>query len=235
MSFMDCVMLHLQMVFADDTAEKECYYISSNVLKKPQHVPVRYFFQRLEQLNGYLLHLPSTHDSPRVNVNTREIKSYDKAELACLALRMCPETWQDQHDLMQDSVVPQSMRKLLTVLKTIKKMMENQAAKEKGKSPKQENTTDSEKSGKRKGKGRGNFTLKVFEYSKSNEFLAEPDVVEYEKDEMKPVFDLILGIQSMHELGIILDCKNKMITIDEITLPMRNIHSLTKSQKSPSC
>ena len=79
-------------------------------------------------------------------------------------------------------------------------------------------------------KGRGKFTLKFFEYSNSKEFLVEPDVVEYEKDEMKPVFDLILGIKSMHELGIILDCKNKMITIDEIALPMRNIHSLTKSK-----
>ena len=47
---------------------------------------------------------------------------------------------------------------------------------------------------------------------------------------MKPMFDLILGIQTMHELGIILDCKQKMITIDEITLPMRNINSLTKSK-----
>ena len=79
-------------------------------------------------------------------------------------------------------------------------------------------------------KGRGKFTIKFFEYSNSKEFLAEPDVVEYEKEEMKPMFDLILGIQTMHELGIILDCKQKMITIDEITLPMRNINSLTKSK-----
>ncbi len=79
-------------------------------------------------------------------------------------------------------------------------------------------------------KGRGNFTLKFFEYSNSKEFSIEPDVVEYEMDEMKKVFDLILGIKFMHELGNILDCKNKMITIDEITLPMRNIHSVTKSK-----
>ncbi len=43
------------------------------------------------------------------------------------------------------------MRKLLTVLKTIKKMMENQAAKEKAHPAKQENKTDFEKSGKQKG------------------------------------------------------------------------------------
>ena len=149
-SFMDCVTLHLQTVFSDDAAEQERYYIS-NVLKKPQRVPVRYFFQRLEQLNSYLSHLPSTYDSPRATANTREITAYDEAELACLALRMCPESWQDQYNLTQDSVTPQSMRKLLAVLENIEKMMENQAAKEKGKAAKQENKTDSEKSGKRKG------------------------------------------------------------------------------------
>ena len=56
---------------------------------------------------------------------------------------MCPETWQDQYDLTQDSVTPQSMRKLLAILKNIEKMMKNQATKEKGKAAKQENKTDS--------------------------------------------------------------------------------------------
>ena len=79
-------------------------------------------------------------------------------------------------------------------------------------------------------KGRGEFSIKFFEYSNSKQVVTKPDVVEYEKDEMKPMFDLILGIQTMHELGIILDCKQKMITIDEITLPMHNIDSLTKSK-----
>ena len=74
-------------MFAEDAAERERYYIS-NVLKKPQRVPVRYFFQRLEQLNGYLSHLPSSYNSQRATANTREVKSYDEAELASLALRM---------------------------------------------------------------------------------------------------------------------------------------------------
>ncbi len=67
---MDCVTLQLQTVFAEDAAERERYYIS-NVLKKPQRVSVRYFFQRLEQLNGYLLHLPSSYNSQRATANTR--------------------------------------------------------------------------------------------------------------------------------------------------------------------
>ena len=88
LSFMDCVTLHLQTVFAEDAAEQEQYYIS-NVLKKPQCIPVRYFFQQLEQLNGYLSHLPSLYNSQRATANTREVKSYDEAELASLALPMC--------------------------------------------------------------------------------------------------------------------------------------------------
>ena len=37
------------------------------------------------------------------------------------------------------------------------------------------------------------------------------------------MYDLILGKQSLHDLGVILDFKEKTITIDEILLPMRNI------------
>ncbi len=78
-----------------------------------------------------------------------------------------------------------------------------------------------------KERGHGELSLKFFEYSNSKQFLAKPDVAEYERDEMKPMFDLILlGIQTMHELGIILDCKQKMITIVEITLPMWNINQI---------
>jgi hypothetical protein len=46
-----------------------------------------------------------------------------------------------------------------------------------------------------------------------------PDVVEYDG---MPVFDLIIGCKTMMELGIVLDFKNKEITIAEIILPMRD-------------
>ena len=58
-------------------------------------------------------------------------------------------SWQDQYNLTQDSVTPQSMRKLLAVLENIEKMMENQAAKEKVKSAKLESKTGSKKPNKR--------------------------------------------------------------------------------------
>ncbi len=41
-----------------------------------------------------------------------------------------------------------------------------------------------------------------------------------------PMYDLIIGKQTMHNLGVILDIQEKTITIDEILLPMRNITNL---------
>ena len=60
----------------------------------------------------------------------------------------------------------------------------------------------------------------------------EPDVFEYDWKMGKPVFDLIIGCNSMEKLGIVLDFKAKAITIDEIILPMRNINSLTNRSKA---
>jgi hypothetical protein len=47
----------------------------------------------------------------------------------------------------------------------------------------------------------------------------EPDIVEYDKIN-KPQYDVILGVKTMKKHGIILDFKDKMITIDEVKLPM---------------
>ncbi len=76
-------------------------------------------------------------------------------------------------------------------------------------------------------KERGKLSIRFFECSNSKEFLMEPDVFEYDRKMGKPVFDLIIGRNSMEKLGIVLDFKAKSITIDEIMLPMRNINSLT--------
>ena len=47
----------------------------------------------------------------------------------------------------------------------------------------------------------------------------------------KPVFDLIIGCNSMEKLGIVQDFKAKSITIDEIIMPMKNINNLTNKSK----
>ena len=72
---------------------------------------------------------------------------------------------------------------------------------------------------------RGKLELKFFEYSNSKRLSVRPDVVEveYDGDKLKqPVFDLILGTDTMEELGIILKFKQQEITIDEIALPIKS-------------
>ncbi len=78
--------------------------------------------------------------------------------------------------------------------------------------------------------GRGKANIKFFEYSKSKQFLAEPDIVEYDRKNGKPVFDTIIGCKSMKELGIVLNFKAKTITINQIILPMRDISSLDRTR-----
>jgi hypothetical protein len=69
--------------------------------------------------------------------------------------------------------------------------------------------------------------LTIAESDSDDEYYAEPDVVKYDEDS-KPQYDLILGTETMKELGIVLDFKAKMITVDEITVPMRNINHLQR-------
>jgi hypothetical protein len=59
----------------------------------------------------------------------------------------------------------------------------------------------------------------------------QPDIVEYDDDSEKPAFDLIIGVETMKEFGIILDFKDQIITIDDDTLPMRDITNLPLPRK----
>ena len=66
----------------------------------------------------------------------------------------------------------------------------------------------------------------VLEYSASREYTIQADIVEYDGNHMtKPGFDLILGSNTMKELGIVLDFWTKEISIDD-SLPMRDINNL---------
>jgi hypothetical protein len=77
-------------------------------------------------------------------------------------------------------------------------------------------------------KHKAEIELNFFEYSNSKRYLAEPDIVEYNKNN-KPQYDLILGVKTMKKYGIILNFKDKMITVDEVKLPMQNINYLQGS------
>ncbi len=77
-------------------------------------------------------------------------------------------------------------------------------------------------------KRKAEIELNFFEYSNSKRYLPEPDIIEYDKSN-GPQYDLILGVKTMKKYGIILDFKYKMITVDEVKLPMRNINYLQGS------
>ncbi len=74
-------------------------------------------------------------------------------------------------------------------------------------------------------KRKAEIKLNFFEYSDSKRYLAEPDIVEYDKSNW-PQYDLILGVKTMKKYGIILDFEDKMITVDEVKLPIWNINYL---------
>ncbi len=77
-------------------------------------------------------------------------------------------------------------------------------------------------------KQKAEIELNFFEYLDSKRYLAEPDIVEYNKNN-KPQYDIILGVKTMKKYGIILDFKDNMITVDEVKLPMQNINYLQGS------
>ena len=64
------------------------------------------------------------------------------------------------------------------------------------------------------------------EYSHSKRFSITPDIVEFDDPKLAPPFDLIIGTATMEDLGIILDFETKMIAIDGMNIPMRNIKNL---------
>jgi len=72
----------------------------------------------------------------------------------------------------------------------------------------------------------GEITLSFVEYSLSKSVHLTPDILEYDAGATAPLYDLIIGKQTLHNIGAVLDFKEKIITIDGILLPMRNIVNL---------
>ncbi len=72
----------------------------------------------------------------------------------------------------------------------------------------------------------GEVELSFVEYSASKKVHLRPDIVEYLKGGPPPQYDLIIGKQILHDIGVALDFKERTIIIDNILLPMRNINNL---------
>ncbi len=52
-------------------------------------------------------------------------------------------------------------------------------------------------------KRKAKIKLNFFEYSNSKRYLVDPDIVKCDKN-IRPQYDLILGVKTMHKYGIIL-------------------------------
>jgi hypothetical protein len=72
----------------------------------------------------------------------------------------------------------------------------------------------------------GDIEVSFVEYSASKKVCLQPDIVEYSPGKQAPMYDLIIGKRTMHNLEVKLDFQEKTITIDKILLPMRNIVNL---------
>jgi hypothetical protein len=72
----------------------------------------------------------------------------------------------------------------------------------------------------------GNIEISFMEYSASKKVRLQRDIVEYSPGDQAPMYDLIIGKQTMHYLWAKLDFQEKTTTIDKILLSMRNIENL---------
>jgi hypothetical protein len=70
------------------------------------------------------------------------------------------------------------------------------------------------------------ITLSFVEYSASKSIKLIPDIVEYKAGASEPLYNLIIGKQTLYDIRAVLDFKEKTITIASILLPMRNIVNL---------
>jgi hypothetical protein len=59
----------------------------------------------------------------------------------------------------------------------------------------------------------GNIEISFVEYSASKKVCLQPDIVEYSLGDQAPMYDLIIGKQTMHDLGMKLDFQEKTIII----------------------
>ena len=62
----------------------------------------------------------------------------------------------------------------------------------------------------------GVIDISFMEYSASKLVKLTPDIVEYEVGAQAPLYDLIIDKQTLHDIGTVLDLKEKTITIDSI-------------------
>ncbi len=72
----------------------------------------------------------------------------------------------------------------------------------------------------------GEVELSFVKYSASKKVHLHPAIMVYSKGEPPPLYDLLIGKLTLHDIDAVLDFKEKTITIDDVLMPMRNINNL---------
>jgi hypothetical protein len=72
----------------------------------------------------------------------------------------------------------------------------------------------------------GDIKIAFMDYSSSKRVYLAPDIVEYKPGLDAPMYDLIIGKNTMHKLGVGLDYKESIIQIHKIILPMKDIANM---------
>jgi hypothetical protein len=114
---MECVTFHLQQVFRHDAGNVLKYYIT-NMVRKPNRIPIRQSLVQVEQLNSYLETLPCLYYDQSANQATKQVFPLDNANLVTHLLCMCLAKWQTQYDLTE-KMTPVNTRALLLILEKI--------------------------------------------------------------------------------------------------------------------
>ena len=72
----------------------------------------------------------------------------------------------------------------------------------------------------------GEIKIAYVDFSCNKKVHLTPDIVEVKPGLGTPMYDLIIGKSTMHDLGVVLDFKESTIQLDKILLPMRDIANL---------
>ena len=67
----------------------------------------------------------------------------------------------------------------------------------------------------------GDIEISFVEYSTTKKVQLTPDIVEFKPGHGAPMYDLIMGKDTMCDLGVVFDFKESTIQIDKVLLPMR--------------
>ncbi len=65
----------------------------------------------------------------------------------------------------------------------------------------------------------GDIEISFVEYSASKKVCLQPDNVECSPGDQAPMYGLIFGKQTLHDLGLVLDFKEKTIQIERLSCP----------------